>query len=179
MSVDQIARFAFDRSGLIPNNPAYPLLIYRAAVRDFVGDGGARRLAERLVENGWSGVWENGIFPFHHYHARAHEVLANLGPDVEVQFGGPTGSRIWLRSGDLTILPAGTGHCRLSRGPELLIVGAYPAGQEDWDLKRETDADFARAASEIARTQLPQCDPLTGKRWPLLDYWIAPDRAGV
>ena len=112
-----------------------------------------------------------GIFPYHHYHARTHEVLANLGSPVEVQFGGAQGPIVAFETGDVVLIPAGCGHCRLSSGHDLRIVGAYPAGQEDWDLKRgDNPAHYAQAKSEIDGVPLPGADPLDGSDGQLPDY---------
>mgnify|MGYP001823406831 FL=1 len=53
-----------------------------------------------------------------------------------------------------------------------MIVGAYPEGQEDWDLKRsDNPADYQRAKDEIARVGLPARDPVTGEWAPLCELW--------
>ena len=53
----------------------------------------------------------------------------------------------------------------------LIIVGAYPAGQEAWDLKRNTPEDLAQAKAEIAMVGRPQFDPVAGDNGPLLHAW--------
>ncbi len=53
-----------------------------------------------------------------------------------------------------------------------MVVGAYPEGQEDWDLSwADNPADYVRAHEEIGRVKLPAFDPVTGQRGPLLDLW--------
>ena len=157
--------------GRIPNHPSHPLIVYRGA---FIADGSvitARRAIEIFVSHDWAGAWINGIYPFHHYHARSHEVLANVGPSVAVQFGGRSGPHVQFETGDVVAIPAGGGHCRIEEVSGLAIVGAYPLGQEDWDLKRETAADYARAKQEIPLVALPTMDPVTGEQTPLFDHW--------
>jgi uncharacterized protein YjlB len=157
--------------GHVPNHPAFPLLVYHGA---FAPDDEPDDAIARFRANGWRGAWINGIFDFHHYHARSHEVLANLGRPVTVQFGGAAGPIIEFPSQAAVIIPAGGGHCRLSSGVGLVIVGAYPAGQEDWDLKRaDNEADYISAKNEIARVPLPTNDPVMGHAGPLLDHWKA------
>lgn len=163
--------FLLEDDGRVPNNPTLPLVLYE----DVFAPGTATDTAiARFAGNGWPGAWVNGIYDYHHYHARAHEVLANLGPAVTVQFGGEQGPVVEFPSGAVVVIPAGGGHCRLSRGGGLTIVGAYPAGQGDWDLKRaDSRADYARAHAEIAQVALPEKDPVTGDPGPLLDHWRA------
>jgi uncharacterized protein YjlB len=155
--------------GRVPNNPTLPLFVYEGA---FAPGTDTADVIARFAANGWQGAWVNGIYDFHHYHARAHEVLANLGDAVTVQFGGADGPTVAFGSGDVVVIPAGGGHCRLSGGGGLVIVGAYPAGQEDWDLKRADNAgDYQRALTEIANVALPQEDPVTSGKGPLLACW--------
>jgi len=157
--------------GKVPNNASLPLVVYQNA---FATDAGTNDAVARFAANGWRGAWVNGIYDFHHYHARSHEVLANLGPAVTVRFGGEEGSTIEFLTGAVVVIPAGGGHCRLSSGAGLIIVGAYPAGQEDWDLKRaDSVSDYQRALLEIPHVALPEKDPVTGDIGPLLDNWRA------
>jgi uncharacterized protein YjlB len=155
--------------GRVPNNPKLPLVIYHDV---FAQGTTADEALALFAGNGWSGGWVNGIFDFHHYHARSHEVLANLGASVTVQFGGEAGPVLEFCSGAGVVIPAGGGHCRVSGGAGLLIVGAYPSGQEDWDLKRGDNPEHYRLAKdEIVRVGLPDSDPFGGVNGPLLELW--------
>ncbi len=159
--------------GFVPNHPTYPLLLYPGA---FLDNGAVSRSEEAIntfSANGWQGAWVNGIFRYHHYHARSHEVLANLGDAVTVQFGGASGPILTFEQGMAVAIPAGCGHCRLSQPDDLRIVGAYPGGQENWDLKRaDTPADYAQAKAEVERVARPTNDPVFGAGGPLLEHWI-------
>lgn len=147
--------------GTVPNNAALPLRLYRAAVPAGAGRATASVIA-MLAGHGWGGAWINGIHPFHHYHALAHEVLVITAGSVDVQLGGSSGPIESLRAGDAVMIPAGVGHCRRGASGDLEVVGAYPAGQENWDLRRATQEDRALALGLIARVPLPRCDPITG-----------------
>ncbi len=160
-------------SGNIPNHPHLPLLHYRTPFRAQAASADAEGVVAHLARSGWGGAWVNGIFTFHHYHARAHEVLVNVGDAVEVQFGGRDGPKVTFAPGEAVLLPAGTGHYRLSSPSRLVIVGAYPAGQEDWDLKRANREDFEQALGEIAAVGLPQRDPIFGTAEAREQYWPA------
>jgi uncharacterized protein YjlB len=153
--------------GLVPNNAALALLVYRRAVVAVGLDTEAAIIAG-LAANGWGGAWVDGIYPFHHYHARSHEVLVFARGDADVQLGGPSGPVLRLAAGDAVLIPAGVGHRRIAASADLSVVGAYPAGQEDWDLKRATAADRALALTEIPRVARPPCDPIRGggPPWP-------------
>ena len=165
----QVETFMLHDDGRVPNNSELALVLYRDAIAPDAATSDVIRLFAR---NGWRGAWVNGIYSYHHYHARAHEVLANVGSEVEVQFGGERGPVVCFRPGDVVVIPAGGGHCRLSGGGGLVIVGAYPEGQEDWDLKRaDNPADYQRAKGEIARVELPSRDPVTGEWAPLCELW--------
>jgi uncharacterized protein YjlB len=68
------------------------------------------------------------------------------------------------------VLPAGTGHRRLGRSPDFAVSGAYPAGQEQYDVcrSRSPETDL-----RIGKVPLPATDPVRGKDGPLLRLWSA------
>jgi len=84
---------------------------------------------------GWTGAWKNGVYPHHHYHSGAHEVLGIAAGWVRVRLGGETGRTVELRAGDVVVIPAGVAHKNEGASPDLLVVGAYPRGQNP-DLRR-------------------------------------------
>lgn len=155
--------------GTIPNNDRLPLVVYRSAIGE--EPDAERRFRELFDQNGWGGIWVNGIYPFHHYHARSHEILGIAAGAAKVQFGGPDGPLLKISAGDAVAIPAGVGHCRRGDAAGLVVIGAYPRGQEDWDLKRATDADRTQALEEIPDVALPDLDPIAGKTGGLLDLW--------
>jgi uncharacterized protein YjlB len=142
---------------VIPNHPRFPVLVYRD-----VELGDARAL---LAAHGWGGAWVNGVFDFHHFHSTSHEVLAVISGSATLELGGPQGEAFDVAAGDVLVLPAGTGHRRARADGEFRVVGAYPAGQEDYDLLREADDD---ARERIAALAAPPEDPVGGEgvaRW--------------
>ena len=156
-----------DANGWIPNNGRLPVLVFRRAVDSSVSDPAAA--FEVLFDrNGWPPQWRDGIFPYHHYHPAAHEVLGIARGQVAVLLGGPDGVKVEARAGDVVVLPAGTGHCRLSASADLLVVGAYGPGQ-DW---RSVCADTP--AGPVGRPEdvpFPASDPVCGPEGPLLSLW--------
>jgi uncharacterized protein YjlB len=143
--------------GPIPNHPRFPVLIYHGVeVADI------RRV---LAGRGWGGAWTNGVFDFHHFHSTSHEVLAVVAGRATLELGGPQGRAFEVAEGDVLVLPAGTGHRRAAARGGFTVVGAYPAGQEDYDLLR--DADDA-ALARIRSVPVPAHDPVGGEgvgRW--------------
>lgn len=161
----------FPESGAIPNNPRLPMLIYGKCF-DASGDGAATFEA-LLDKNGWPPQWRNGIYDFHHYHSTAHETLGIARGRVTVILGGPKGREFELSAGDVLVLPAGTGHKRIASSGDLLVVGAYPPGQENYDLIREDAAQFAASVKRIAKVALPVSDPVRGLEGALMRMWHA------
>lgn len=153
-----------------PNNPKLPLLVYRRALAG-IGPEAAGQVERRFVENGWVGTWRNGVFSYHHFHSNAHEVLGVCTGSARVQLGGPSGPIVAVEAGDVAILPAGTGHKCIEASEDFLVVGAYPAGQEDYDLLRGNPAEQEAAERRIAEVPLPQSDPVYGAKGPLLEHW--------
>jgi len=73
-----------------------------------------------------------------------------------------------LRAGDVLVLPAGTGHRRISASSDLLVVGAYPPGQQHYDICRERSTE---AELRISKVKLPPSDPVHGMDGPLVRLW--------
>ena len=142
----------FKDDGSIPNNAHLPFLLYRGAV-GLTGSADPAALLEELFQaNDWGDSWRNGIYEYVHYHSRTHEVLGIARGHARVRFGGNEGKIIALRSGDVVILPAGTGHQRISAMPE----------------HRE------RALKSIPKVPTPVKDPVYGKGGPLPELWRRP-----
>jgi uncharacterized protein YjlB len=161
--------FRFRDDGIIPNHPAWPLIIYRSAVC-LPGELDPAAVFEDLFgRNGWGDSWRNGIYDYVHYHSRIHEVLGIARGAAKVRFGGARGRTLALKTGDVAILPAGTGHERLSASKDLLVVGAYPpTGKYD---ECTTDQDRERALKTIPKVVRPRKDPVFGTDGPLLKAW--------
>jgi uncharacterized protein YjlB len=155
----------FEPSEGIPNNPDLPVVVYHE-VQELVDDPSA---CERLFNsNRWGGSWRNGIFPFHHFHSNSHEVLGIISGETQVTLGGPGGGELTVQAGDVLILPAGTGHKRDGSDDGLLVVGAYPPGQENYDMRRGDPAELPEVRRNIAAVALPAADPVAGVNGPLL-----------
>jgi uncharacterized protein YjlB len=160
--------------GIIPNNPELPLLLYRQALTPSGADP-ASTFEELFARHGWAGSWRDGIYTFHHYHSTAHEALGIARGRVRVRLGGEGGLRVELAAGDVVVLPAGTGHKNEGASPDLLVVGAYPPGQ-DWDLCRGEPGERPRVLANIAGVPLPSSDPVHGPNGPLTRLWHADGR---
>jgi uncharacterized protein YjlB len=161
------ATFFFSDDGAVPNN-RLPFLVYKGA---FEGRDLVSQIETAFRRNNWGhGLWHNGIYPFVHYHSQIHEVLGIAAGRARVRFGGDTGEELKVEAGDVAVLPAGTGHQRLSSSSDLLVIGAYPPDGR-YDLCRGSSAEHARALTTIARVPLPETDPLFGTDGPLMKLW--------
>lgn len=152
----------FADDGRIPNSPL-PALLYRAAVAGQSADA----IEHLLAGHGWTGAWHNGIYPYHHFHSTAHEVLAVARGTARVLLGGEAGRTVDLHAGDVLVLPAGTGHKNEGASPDLLVVGAYDRGRA-WDTRRGDPAEYAEVRKNIAAVPMPERDPVTGQVYPSL-----------
>ena len=154
--------------GAIPNS-SLPLLLYPQAF-PAGSDDLASTIEETFRRHGWQGTWRNGIYPYHHYHSTAHEVLGCYAGSGRVQFGGEHGVIRTLRAGDVVIIPAGVGHKNLGASGDFGVVGAYPAGQ-DYDMNYGRPGERPAADRNIERVPLPESDPVLGREGPLLRHW--------
>jgi uncharacterized protein YjlB len=163
--------FRFKDDGSVPNNPALPVLVYRAGI-DLSGSIDPESVIERaLAANGWGrDMWRNGIYPYVHYHAMIHETLVIARGRVKVRLGGNQGEELDLGPGDVAVLPAGTGHQLLWGGPDLSVVGAYPP-DGTYNLCRGAKAEHAKALKTIPQVPVPATDPVHGEGGPLPRLW--------
>jgi uncharacterized protein YjlB len=74
-----------------------------------------------------------------------------------VLLGGPDGQEVEIAAGDVVLLPAGTGHCRLAASADRMIVGAYPPGQIGDIVRDEPTEDML---DRIRDLPLPATDPV-------------------
>jgi uncharacterized protein YjlB len=160
-------RFAPDDS--IPNNPALPLLVYRGVLNL---DGDAAAACEELFDShDWPSAWRNGVYPYHHFHSTAHEALGVVRGHARVKFGGENGKVVAVKAGDVVVIPAGVGHKNEGASDDLMIIGAYPTGQEP-DMNRAKQS-HNQAAEKVRAVALPKADPVYGSNGPLVTEWQA------
>ncbi|TKJ89768.1 hypothetical protein PaeCFBP13512_14185 [Paenibacillus sp. CFBP13512] len=167
MSTHTVQAFHFQSNQGIPNNPHLPVLLYPQAFHN-----NPAQTESIFNQHQWLNSWTNGVFDYHHYHSNAHEVLGVISGHVTVQLGGEEGKIFTLQTGDVVVLPAGTGHKRLSASPDFRIVGAYPDGMSyNTRTPADKEKEHATALAEISHVPLPKMDPIYGPNGPLLQHW--------
>lgn len=156
-------------NGWIPNNPHLPVLLYRRVVPIHEPDLAAAFEA-RFGEHGWPAQWRDGIYDFHHFHPATHEVLGIARGHARVLLGGPppVGREFAISAGDVVLLPAGTGHCRIEASSDFLVVGGYPPGQDTAISREGLNEDAMQAMLHVG---FPMSDPVTGREGPVLEHW--------
>jgi uncharacterized protein YjlB len=154
--------------GIFPNSKL-KLLVYRKAV-ELPEKDPASVFEHLFAANKWHGSWRNGVYPYHHYHSTAHEVLGVYRGWANVQLGGEKGVALELQAGDVVIIPAGVGHKKLRCSADFGVVGAYPEGQ-DWDMNYGKPGERPKADENIALVPLPKQDPIYGASGALLENW--------
>ena len=165
----RVQQHFFEDDGRIPNNPELPLLVYPQALAE--SDRSSSRGKELLAENGWGGTWANGVFSYHHYHSNAHEVLCVVSGSASLEFGGPEGVTVEVRAGDAVVIPAGVGHRNAGSSRDFTVIGAYPPGQESYDLCTGEEDERPEVLENIRNVASPETDPLFGKEGPLPGHW--------
>lgn len=171
MREPEVTEHRFEDDGSIPNNPNLPLLLYPRALEET--DLSPSHAKELLAENGWGGAWVNGVFPYHHYHSTSHEVLAVVGGSASITFGGPGGETVEVAAGDVVVIPAGVGHRNGGSSGDFSVVGAYPRGQENYDLRTGEEGERPEVLENIRNVALPESDPLYGAEGPLVRGWAS------
>ena len=161
---------SFVDDGDVPNHPRWPMIVYSQAIAPGTLATSEHAFDELFERNGWPVGWRNGIYPFTHYHSKTHEVLGIAMGEATVQFGGKSGKILTARAGDALLLPAGTGHKKISSSPDLLVIGAYPPGSK-YDLMRSGESHKAAIRARIAKVAKPDTDPVSGAAGAMLTLW--------
>lgn len=153
--------------GSVPNNPDLPVFLLRGAMTGHTSS----EICTRFQKNGWAGTWTYIVFDFHHYHPNAHEALCVATGWADLQLGGIKGPMFRLEPGDLVVLPAGTGHCRLDMSRDFSICGCYPTGQQEYSTFDAAPRARNRHGQAIEAVPLPKTDPIFGQDGPLIAAW--------
>lgn len=158
----------FNDDGQTPNSPL-AVLLYRHVPLHRTDKAAA---FEALFSgNQWPAQWRAQVFDYHHYHSTAHEVLGVVSGSARLMLGGPSGAELEVEEGDVLILPAGTGHCSLAQSADFLVVGAYPRGQENYDIQPPDPTTHDASVARIAKVAQPLADPVHGQHGPLVSLW--------
>jgi uncharacterized protein YjlB len=154
-------------NGRIPNS-RLPLLIYRGAVQV-----GVTEMEEQIRRNDWPPEWHSsfGMYPRHHFHSDAHELIAVTRGTMVGLFGGHDGVRATVTAGDVIVIPAGVGHFGESITEDLRLTGAFPAGYAIHDFRLGYPDEYARVVDRAQRVPIPANDPLHGPKGPLVEIW--------
>lgn len=160
----------FSDDGVIPNSQL-PVLLYREV--PLASKDKAAGLEQLFNEHDWPAQWRAQVFDYHHYHSTAHEVVGVASGHARLLLGGPSGQEIEVGEGDVLVLPAGTGHCSLEQSEDFLVVGAYPRGQDNYDIQRAEAANHQSSLRRIAQVALPDADPVEGRAGALVAVWGA------
>ncbi|MFX3673601.1 MAG: cupin domain-containing protein [Paenisporosarcina sp.] len=157
--------YYFKDDGIIPNNPKLPVIFYKGEF-----ESNPDQIEAIFNQHNWQNSWVNGVFPYHHYHSNSHEALGVRSGSARLKLGGEQGEEVSVDTGDVLILPAGTGHMKIISSPDFKIVGAYPDGM-DYNLKTGKAGERPQVLNEIQQVPTPDQDPVFGKKGALFENW--------
>lgn len=162
-----VERISVPSNNGVPNHPALPALLYRAAFTAPKVDP-----VKALYEaNGWFNVWDWHVFDFHHFHSNAHEALTVTSGIARLHLGGDEGPVLEVAPGDVLILPAGFGHRSVQRSDDFRVVGGYPSGQEERNLLRADPDGLERHLETVCSVPARVPCPVYADGGPLVAVW--------
>jgi uncharacterized protein YjlB len=91
--------------------------------------------------------------------------------EARIAFGGPEGTTVEVEAGDVVVIPAGVGHCNAGSRSDAAVVGAYPRGQESYDLRTGEEGERPKVLDNIRNVPFPEADPMLGRGGPLISHW--------
>ncbi len=157
----------FKDDGMIPNHPTYPVIVYKGAFQK-----NPSQIESIFNQNNWRNSWVNGVFGYHHYHSNSHEVLGVRSGSATLLLGGKKGEMVEVITGDVIVLPAGTGHKRLKASEDFKIVGAYPNGM-DYNVKIGKADERPDVLEDIQHVPQPKTDPVYGDYGAVIEKWTS------
>ena len=89
--------------------------------------------------------------------------------EARIAFGGSEGTTVEVEAGDVVVIPSGVEHCNAGASSDFAVVGAYPRGQESYDLRTGEEDERPEVLENIHNVPFPEVDPLFGSGGPLLD----------
>jgi uncharacterized protein YjlB len=157
--------FMFEDDGTIPNNPELPVILYPGVFKKH-----PQEIEPTFKLNNWRNSWKNGVLDYHHCHSITHEVLGARAGSAKLRLGGERGETIEVKTGDVLVLPAGTGHKKLTSSLDFEIVGAYPDGK-DYNINTGKPGERPQALIDIQQVEAPSTDPVYGNGGKVVDLW--------
>lgn len=164
-----VSTHILEDNGVFPNNPKYPVIVYKGAFH-LHPTAGADSILEIFEKNNWSNGWKDTVYDYDHYHSNTHEVLAVYCGTGDLHLGGPEGVSIELTRGDVLIIPAGVAHKNIGCTLDFACVGAYPDGRS-YDMNYGKEEERATAIENIRQVPVPLTDPVYGTQGGLLELW--------
>ena len=159
--------FVLPDDGVFPNSPL-PVVIYQNAAGDRPSGELAAWFAETFTTNRWLDPWQAGLYPYHHYHSTACEVLGVVSGTGRLVLGGPHGITTQVHPGDVIAIPPGVAHANPDGG--LTVVGAYFEGCVP-DLCTGKPGERPDADERISSVMPADVDPIQGVDGPLTRLW--------
>ncbi|KAL4807966.1 hypothetical protein BDV18DRAFT_110299 [Aspergillus unguis] len=172
--------FYLPRTEHTPNNPL-PVLHYKNVLPEPRTE---EEVTKFLTAHKWEkrGTWGAGYES--HFHPNSHECYGVFQGSSTLLLGASggdgvsnSGLRLTVHTGDVIVLPAGTGHSSVE-STNYRYIGVYPEGSPRWrnefGKKRIGSQGFR---DEIGNVGFPEEDPVYGKDGPLMKLWAQPMHA--
>lgn len=138
-----------DDEQYLPNNNHLPVIVYRQVFPP--QSVSPSKWEELFQKNHFGRAWRDGIYPYHHYHSTAHEVLGCYGGHARVRLGGDNETvrkDIELHAGDCILIPTGVAHKNMGENEQFAVVGAYDLDGKNYDMNYGKNVEERRQAEE-------------------------------